>query len=234
MASRTTLSCTHNTAARDTRRRVRERREAANLPRFSEGGQLQQQPSRMRLLGSLLGTSSGTAPANMTSPGKDAKDLGNMHSSSSDVSAVDKSTELPQPHHLEHHLPARMADGFPVDETENEGGNLLEFKETPAEVSRGRAVEGALARVSMQGLCSRYATCLMKLFQLRCTAPYRHCEMQRRLRTEVFLREVIPWWLAPAGYGGLALLSIIFIPMVLPPVKWYYVAVAYAVGAGWL
>jgi hypothetical protein len=43
---------------------------------------------------------------------------------------------------------------------------------------------------------------------------------QRRLRQEVFLREVIPWWLAPVGYGGLAILSIIFIPMVYTPVKW--------------
>eukprot|EP00878_Enallax_costatus_P040504 GHUV01046796.1.p1 GENE.GHUV01046796.1~~GHUV01046796.1.p1 ORF type:complete len:185 (-),score=2.07 GHUV01046796.1:1-555(-) len=53
--------------------------------------------------------------------------------------------------------------------------------------------------------------------------------MQRRLRTEVFLRETIPWWLAPLGYGGLAILSIIFIPMVYRPVKWYYVAVAYVI-----
>jgi hypothetical protein len=29
-----------------------------------------------------------------------------------------------------------------------------------------------------------------------------HC-VQRSLRTEVFLSEVIPWWLAPVGYGGL-------------------------------
>jgi hypothetical protein len=41
-----------------------------------------------------------------------------------------------------------------------------------------------------------------------------HQHQQRRLRSEVFLREVIPWWLAPVGYGGLAILSIIFIPMV--------------------
>lgn len=53
--------------------------------------------------------------------------------------------------------------------------------------------------------------------------------LQRRLRTEVFLRETIPWWLAPLGYGGLAVLSIIFIPMVLRPVKWYYVLVAYII-----
>jgi hypothetical protein len=53
--------------------------------------------------------------------------------------------------------------------------------------------------------------------------------LQRRLRTEVFLREVIPWWLAPLGYGGLGVLSTIFIPMIYPPVKWYYVMVAYLI-----
>jgi hypothetical protein len=55
------------------------------------------------------------------------------------------------------------------------------------------------------------------------------CCPQRRLRQEVFLREVIPWWLAPVGYGGLAIISTIFIPMVYTPAKWYYVAVAYLV-----
>lgn len=45
----------------------------------------------------------------------------------------------------------------------------------------------------------------------------------------MFLRDTLPWWLAPVGYGGLAILSTIFIPMVLAPVKWYYVAVAYVI-----
>jgi len=67
-----------------------------------------------------------------------------------------------------------MADGLALDQEQEEDdggeeGNLLQFKETPAE---------------------------------------------RRLRSTVFLREVIPWWLAPVGYGGLAVLSTIFIPMV--------------------
>jgi hypothetical protein len=52
---------------------------------------------------------------------------------------------------------------------------------------------------------------------------------QRRLRTRVFLGETIPWWLAPAGYGGLAIVSTIFIPMLYTPVKWYYVLVAYII-----
>lgn len=52
---------------------------------------------------------------------------------------------------------------------------------------------------------------------------------QRRLRTRVFLSDTIPWWLAPVGYGGLAVLSTIFIPMIYTPVKWYYVLVAYVI-----
>jgi hypothetical protein len=53
--------------------------------------------------------------------------------------------------------------------------------------------------------------------------------LQRRLRTRVFLGETIPWWLAPVGYGGLAIVSTIFIPMLYTPVKWYYVLVAYII-----
>lgn len=52
---------------------------------------------------------------------------------------------------------------------------------------------------------------------------------QRRLRTRVFLGDTIPWWLAPAGYGGLAVVSTIFIPMIYTPVKWYFVLVAYII-----
>lgn len=52
---------------------------------------------------------------------------------------------------------------------------------------------------------------------------------QRRLRSAVFLREVIPWWFGPSGYVSLAILSTIFIPMVYTPVKWYYVLVAYLI-----
>jgi hypothetical protein len=59
-----------------------------------------------------------------------------------------------------------------------------------------------------------------------CCVPF--CP-QRRLRTRVFLGETIPWWLAPAGYGGLAIVSTIFIPMLYTPVKWYYVLVAYII-----
>ena len=45
----------------------------------------------------------------------------------------------------------------------------------------------------------------------------------------MFLKDTIPWWLAPAGYGGLAVVSTIFIPMIYTPVKWYYVLVAYII-----
>eukprot|EP00878_Enallax_costatus_P027358 GHUV01029438.1.p1 GENE.GHUV01029438.1~~GHUV01029438.1.p1 ORF type:complete len:402 (+),score=44.57 GHUV01029438.1:959-2164(+) len=58
---------------------------------------------------------------------------------------------------------------------------------------------------------------------------FRETSEERHLRTEVFLRETIPWWMAPAGYGSLAVLSTIFIPMIYPPVKWYYVLVAYVI-----
>eukprot|EP00879_Flechtneria_rotunda_P013364 GHRR01013954.1.p1 GENE.GHRR01013954.1~~GHRR01013954.1.p1 ORF type:complete len:506 (+),score=144.44 GHRR01013954.1:739-2256(+) len=58
---------------------------------------------------------------------------------------------------------------------------------------------------------------------------FKETAAERLLRIRVFLGEAIPWWLAPAGYGGLAVLSTIFIPIIYHPVKWYYVAVAYIV-----
>ncbi|KAI8471372.1 MAG: OPT superfamily oligopeptide transporter [Monoraphidium minutum] len=58
---------------------------------------------------------------------------------------------------------------------------------------------------------------------------FKETPAERRLRTAVFLREVIPWQLVPLGYGGLAVLSTIFLPMIYTPLKWYYVLVAYVV-----
>ncbi|GBF88235.1 metal-nicotianamine transporter-like protein [Raphidocelis subcapitata] len=58
---------------------------------------------------------------------------------------------------------------------------------------------------------------------------FKETPQERRLRTALFLRETIPWWMGPTGYVTLAVLSTIFIPMVYTPVKWYYVLVAYIV-----
>lgn len=58
---------------------------------------------------------------------------------------------------------------------------------------------------------------------------FKETPAERRLRTAVFLRETIPWWFGPLGYCSLAVLSTAFIPMVYPPVKWFYVLVAYAI-----
>jgi hypothetical protein len=60
-----------------------------------------------------------------------------------------------------------------------------------------------------------FASCPVKPLRLPASAAKNcthHCFLlllllllllQKRLRTEVFLRETIPWWLAPIGYGGL-------------------------------
>ena len=58
------------------------------------------------------------------------------------------------------------------------------------------------------------------------THTHTHTNPQKRLRTAVFLGEVIPWWLAPVGYGGLAVLSTIFIPMVGPLFRASFASVA--------
>ncbi|GLU17581.1 hypothetical protein SLE2022_339420 [Rubroshorea leprosula] len=46
-------------------------------------------------------------------------------------------------------------------------------------------------------------------------------------QNEVFLRENIPMWISVVGYIILSITSIIFIPLMFPQLKWYYVVVAY-------
>ncbi|WOL16869.1 putative metal-nicotianamine transporter YSL12 [Canna indica] len=46
-------------------------------------------------------------------------------------------------------------------------------------------------------------------------------------RTEVFLKDQIPKWVACAGYVAIAAVSITTIPHIFPQLKWYYVLVVY-------
>ncbi|WOL09806.1 putative metal-nicotianamine transporter YSL12 [Canna indica] len=46
-------------------------------------------------------------------------------------------------------------------------------------------------------------------------------------RTEIFLKDQIPQWVAYAGYIAVAIISIITLPHIFPPLKWYYVLVTY-------
>ncbi|VFQ65421.1 unnamed protein product [Cuscuta campestris] len=46
-------------------------------------------------------------------------------------------------------------------------------------------------------------------------------------RNEVFVRESIPLWVACLGYTIFSVVSIIIIPIMFPPLKWYFVLVAY-------
>ncbi|KAG9133980.1 hypothetical protein Leryth_004676 [Lithospermum erythrorhizon] len=46
-------------------------------------------------------------------------------------------------------------------------------------------------------------------------------------QNEVFLRESIPVWVACVGYMIFSVISIIIIPIMFPPLKWYFVLVAY-------
>ncbi|KAE9595357.1 hypothetical protein Lal_00014703 [Lupinus albus] len=48
-------------------------------------------------------------------------------------------------------------------------------------------------------------------------------------RTEYFLRDQIPNWVACAGYVVLAIISIVTVSHIFPPVKWYHVLVAYLI-----
>jgi OPT family oligopeptide transporter len=46
---------------------------------------------------------------------------------------------------------------------------------------------------------------------------------------EIFMKERIPTWVAITGYISLAVISIIVIPHIFTPVKWYYVLITYII-----
>jgi OPT family oligopeptide transporter len=48
-------------------------------------------------------------------------------------------------------------------------------------------------------------------------------------RTEFFLSDQIPVWIALLGYGILAAISIIVVPFIFHQLKWYHILVAYAI-----
>ncbi|KAJ8752163.1 hypothetical protein K2173_003771 [Erythroxylum novogranatense] len=48
-------------------------------------------------------------------------------------------------------------------------------------------------------------------------------------RTELFLKDRIPSWLAIAGYVIVAIISIITVPHIFHPLKWYYIIVIYII-----
>jgi hypothetical protein len=133
-------------AGKDTVRRIRARRAAGNLPRFTSGGSSSSDAipatSSVNLLDPMLGpTSSKHAGKDAESAAAAAAVAAATSSSSKDAAdvpaagAVSSSHDEQQQQHgmMEHHLPPKMADGLPMDE-DTETDNLLEFKETPEEV----------------------------------------------------------------------------------------------------
>jgi hypothetical protein len=123
--------------------RIRARREAANLPRFtnssssSSSSEAFPASSSADLLDATLGPTSSKAgkDAAESAAFSDSKDAADA-SAGAGSSSSDKNSMCEHQQHgvLEHHLPPKMADGLPIDE-DTESDNLLEFKETPEEVS---------------------------------------------------------------------------------------------------
>ncbi|VVB09463.1 unnamed protein product [Arabis nemorensis] len=54
-------------------------------------------------------------------------------------------------------------------------------------------------------------------------------ELEKKLRDEVFLNDPIPLGFAVSGYVGLAAISTATIPLIFPPLKWYFVLCSYLV-----
>jgi hypothetical protein len=156
------ISLLPSVAGKDTMQRIRARREAANLPRFTSGSSSSDgnipATSSANLLDATLGPTSSkyagkdadlaasaaaaaaAAAAAFGSAG-DSKDAAYV----AGVRAGSSSSEQPPHGMIEHHLPPKMADGLPMDE-DTETDNLLEFKETPEEVRGARQyADGAKA-----------------------------------------------------------------------------------------
>lgn len=53
--------------------------------------------------------------------------------------------------------------------------------------------------------------------------------MEQKKRDEIFLKDRIPFWFAASGYVGLAAISIVTMPMIFPPLKWYLVLCSYII-----
>ncbi|XP_058761107.1 probable metal-nicotianamine transporter YSL6 isoform X1 [Vicia villosa] len=51
--------------------------------------------------------------------------------------------------------------------------------------------------------------------------------LEEKKRDEIFLKDGIPSWFAASGYVGLAAISIVTIPAIFPPLKWYLVLCSY-------
>ncbi|KAI4350489.1 hypothetical protein L6164_004941 [Bauhinia variegata] len=52
-------------------------------------------------------------------------------------------------------------------------------------------------------------------------------ELEHKWRDEIFLKDRIPSWFAASGYVVLAAISIVTIPFIFPPLKWYLVLCTY-------
>ncbi|KAG6659754.1 probable metal-nicotianamine transporter YSL6 isoform X1 [Carya illinoinensis] len=52
---------------------------------------------------------------------------------------------------------------------------------------------------------------------------------EQRRRDQIFLKDGIPSWFAAAGFVGLAAVSIVTIPVIFPPLKWYLVLSSYII-----
>lgn len=53
--------------------------------------------------------------------------------------------------------------------------------------------------------------------------------MDEKIKSETFLKDRIPSWFAASGYVGLAAISTATIPMIFPPLKWYFVLSSYVI-----
>ncbi|KAK7387330.1 hypothetical protein VNO78_28051 [Psophocarpus tetragonolobus] len=59
--------------------------------------------------------------------------------------------------------------------------------------------------------------------------PHSPLSYDDECRTEMFLKDQIPFWFAIIGYVGIAIVSIIVVPYIFHQLKWYYILVIYII-----
>ncbi|XP_004231467.2 probable metal-nicotianamine transporter YSL7 [Solanum lycopersicum] len=54
-------------------------------------------------------------------------------------------------------------------------------------------------------------------------------DLDKKIRNDYFLKDQIPNWAVIGGYAGIALISVIVVPIIFHSLKWYHILVAYLV-----
>ncbi|CAN4123807.1 unnamed protein product [Withania somnifera] len=119
---------------------------------------------------------------------------------------------------------------------EEKKGDWYSAKLSPTSLHgiQGYRVFIAIAMMLGDGLFHFAYMLVVTISSFRKRSPQRDCSGEeddddRKTRNDYFLKDQIPNWAAVGGYAGIAVLSIIVVPIIFHPLKWYHILVAYLI-----